>query len=69
MLLKSSRSPSSNRAGKHDELVKYVQISVAMAIADVFSKNDYTISNKNAKILKIFETLEMLKRWWVISWC
>ena len=27
MLLKSSRSPSSNRAGKHDELVKYVQMT------------------------------------------
>ena len=42
-------------------------ISVAMAIADVFSKSGYTIPNKNAKILKIFERLETLKRWWVIS--
>ena len=42
--------------------------SVAMAIADVFSKNGYTIPNKNAKILKIFERLETLKGQWVISW-
>ena len=42
-------------------------ISVAMAIADVFPKNGYTIPNKNAKILKIFERLEMLKSQWVIS--
>ena len=42
-------------------------VSVAMAIANVFSKNGYTIPNKNAKILKIFERLETLKRWWVIS--
>jgi hypothetical protein len=41
--------------------------SVAMAIADVFSKNGYTIPNKNAKILKIFERLETLKSRWVIS--
>jgi hypothetical protein len=41
--------------------------SVAMAIADVFSKNGYTIPNKNAEILKIFGRLETLKRWWVIS--
>ena len=41
--------------------------SVAMAIADVFSKNSYTIPNKNAKILKIFERLETLKGRWVIS--
>ena len=43
-------------------------VSFAMAIADVFSKNGYTIPNKNAKILKIFERLEMLKGRWVISW-
>ena len=41
--------------------------SVAMAIADVFSKNGYTIPNKNAKILKIFERLETLKSRWIIS--
>ena len=38
-----------------------------MAIADVFPKNGYTIPNKNAKILKIFERLETLKSRWVIS--
>ena len=41
--------------------------SVAMAIADVFPKNGYTILNKNAKILKIFERLKTLKSRWVIS--
>ena len=41
---------------------KMKRTSVAMAIADVFSKNGYTIPNKNAKILKIFERLETLKR-------
>ena len=30
-----------------------------MAIADVFSKNDYTIPNKNAKILKYFENFNI----------
>ena len=40
--------------------------SVAMAIADVFSKNGYTIPNKNAKILKIFERVKTLKSRWVI---
>ena len=41
--------------------------SVAMAIANVFSKNGYTVPNKNAKILKIFERLKTLKSRWVIS--
>ena len=41
--------------------------SVAMAIADVFSKNGYTVSNKIAKILRIFDGLETLKSQWVIS--
>ena len=35
--------------------------SVAMAIADVFSKNRYTVPNKIAKILRIFDGLETLK--------
>ena len=35
--------------------------SVAMAIADVFSKNGYTVPNKIAKILRIFDGLETLK--------
>ena len=35
--------------------------SVAMAIADVFLKNGYTVSNKIAKILRIFDGLETLK--------
>ena len=43
------------------------EISVAMAIADVFSKNGYTVPNKIAKILRIFEGLETLKSQWVIS--
>ena len=38
-----------------------------MAIADVFSKNSYTVPNKIAKILKIFDGLETLKSQWVIS--
>ena len=46
-----------------------LEYSVAMAIADVFPKNGYTISDKIAKILKIFERLETLKSWWVISQC
>ena len=41
--------------------------SVAMAIADVFSKNGYTVPNKIAKILRIFDGLETLKSQWVIS--
>ena len=41
--------------------------SVAMAIADVFSKNGYTVPNKIAKILRIFDGLETLKSRWVIS--
>ena len=40
--------------------------SVAMAIADVFSKNGYIVPNKIAKILKIFDGLETLKSRWVI---
>ena len=32
--------------------------SVAMAIADVFSKNGYTVPNEIAKILRIFDGLE-----------
>ena len=36
-------------------------VSVAMAIADVFSKNGYTVPNKIAKILGIFDGLETLK--------
>ena len=43
------------------------QASVAMAIADVFSKNGYTVPNKIAKILRIFDGLETLKSRWVIS--
>ena len=45
----------------------YLQFSVAMAIADVFSKNGYTVPNKIAKILRIFDGLETLKSQWVIS--
>ena len=51
------------------DLESLSEFSVAMAIADVFSKNGYTVSNKNAKILKIFERLKMLKSPWVISRC
>ena len=40
--------------------------SVAMAIADVFSKNGHTVPNKIAKIFKIFDRLETPKSRWVI---
>ena len=43
------------------------KVSVAMAIADVFSKNGYTVPNKIVKILRIFDGLETLKGQWVIS--
>ena len=43
------------------------RFSVVMAIADVFSKNGYTVPNKIAKILRIFDGLETLKSRWVIS--
>ena len=48
-------------------VVQNAQCSVAMAIADVFSKNGYTVPNKIAKILRIFDGLETLKSQWVIS--
>ena len=40
--------------------------SVAMAIADVFSKNGHTVPNKIAKVFKIFDRLETPKSRWVI---
>ena len=40
--------------------------SVAMAIADVFSKNGHTVPNEIAKIFKIFDRLETPKSRWVI---
>ena len=42
--------------------------SVAMAVANVFSKNEHTVPNKIAKILKIFDRLETPKSRWVIPW-
>ena len=42
--------------------------SVAMAQANVFSKNGCTVLNKIARILKIFYRLEMLKSQGVTFW-
>ena len=46
--------------------VNLTRSSVAMAIADVFSKNGYTVPNKIAKILRIFDGLETFKGQWVV---
>jgi WD40 repeat protein len=42
--------------------------SVATAQADVFLKNGYTVPNKIAKILRIFERIEELKNRGVTFW-
>ena len=39
----------------------WVYISVAVAVADVFSKNGHSIPNKFDKILKIFDRLDDVK--------
>ena len=55
------------RKDANEVAVGAVVVSVAMAIADVFSKNGYTVPNKIAKILRIFDGLETPKSRWVIS--
>ena len=41
--------------------IMFVLISVTMAVAELFSKNGYTVPNKIANILEIFDRLEELK--------
>ena len=58
---------STSEGNSVDRYERVHTVSVAMAIADVFSKNGYAVPNKIAKILRIFEGLETPKSRWVIS--